>query len=104
MKRSLEETLDQPKKKKQFNFPIHTFQKPLSSPSSSVMEVNASTLGPNGKLNPSERACQKKLNLCLYCGQSGHQPTTSPSKKAKPNAATTSTSAKFPLGKVIPWA
>jgi len=104
MKRQLEETSDQPKKKKWFNFPVHAFQKPLSSPSSSVMEVDASTLGPNGKLNPSERAHQKKLNLCLYCGQSGHQATTCPSKKGKANAVTTSTSAKFPLGKVIPWA
>ncbi len=47
------------------------------------MVVDVPILGPNGKLSLSERTCQKRLNLCLYCGQSGHQAMVCPSKRGK---------------------
>jgi len=71
------------------------------------MVVDVPVLGPNGKLSPSERTCQKRLNLCLYC-ESGHQATACPSKRGKvldKGKATINviTSTKPPLEKAIPW-
>ena len=53
MKRQFEERSDQFRKRRWFNPPIH--KPPPATPSSDVMVVDVPTLGPNGKLSPSER-------------------------------------------------
>jgi len=62
-----------------------------SSSSSKLKNLNADKLGKNGKLTPEERDRCYKLQLCLFCGNSGHKVTDCPSAKnsAKGKALTT---------------
>src|SRR5258708_40003805 len=48
------------------------------------MEIDVySVLNSNGKLTPAEKSHCQKLNLCLYCGRTGHHAKECPSKKGK---------------------
>jgi len=62
-----------------------------SSSSSKLKNLNADKLSKNSKLTPEERDHCYKLQLCLFCGNSGHKVTDSPSAKnsAKGKALTT---------------
>ena len=52
------------------------------------MEIDVySVLNSNGKLTPAEKSRRQKLNLCLYCGRTGHQAKECPSKKGKASVA-----------------
>src|SRR5258708_4269395 len=53
-----------------------------------AMEIDVySVLNSNGKLTPAEKSHCQKLNLCLYCGRTGHQAKECPSKKGKSSVA-----------------
>src|SRR5260370_40145569 len=66
-----------------FNYPVKPTPHMLNStpvcfcntnPDPDAMEVDVySVLGSDRRLNNIEKACHKRLHLCLYCGQSGHQ-------------------------------
>jgi len=62
-----------------------------SSSSSKPKNLNTDKLGKNGKLTPEERDRCYKLQLCLFCSNSGHKVTDCPSAKnsAKGKALTT---------------
>ncbi len=61
---------------------------PTPTPDPDAMEIDVySVLNSNGKLTPAEKSCCQKLNLCLYCGCTGHQVKECPSKKGKSTVA-----------------
>jgi len=61
------------------------------SSSSKPKNLNTDKLGKNSKLTPEEWDCCFKLQLCLFCGNTGHKVTDCPSTKnsAKGKASTT---------------
>src|SRR5260221_9068583 len=62
---------------------------PTPTPDPDAMEIDIySVLNSNGKLTPAKKSCCQKLNLCLYCGCSGHQVKECPSKQGKSSVAT----------------
>src|SRR5260370_2924440 len=93
MNKNEEEVLSSLKGKKPFNsfnssHPFQTFQNRnpvlVSTPAkpSNNAEVQL-VLNSEGKLNPVKKLHHQKLNLCLYCGQPGHQAKVCPAKKVK---------------------
>ena len=75
-----------------------------SSSSSKLKNPNTNKLGKNGKLTPEERDRRYKLQLCLFCSNSGHKVTDCPSAKnsAKGKASTTEPSS-FPSPTLSAW-
>ena len=72
---------------------------PTPTPDPDVMEINIySVLNSNGKLTPAEKSHCQKLNLCLYCGHTGHQVKECPSKKGKSSVAAIASAPSSGLG------
>lgn len=80
----------------------------MTHPKSHPMEIDS--IGPsNNRISSEEKDRRKRMNLCLYCGLSGHIAKTCPTRPASPfpfpvkAGASTSKASNFPLkGKVQP--
>jgi len=68
-----------------------TLAQSKSSSSSKPRNPNANKLGKNGKLTPEEQDRRFKLQLCLFCGNTGHKVTECPSAKNSTKGKASST-------------
>src|SRR5258705_13383350 len=88
MKKHHKDFLGQFKSNSSNNTPTSSTSVPTPTHDPDAMEINIySVLNSNGKLTPAEKSCCQKLNLCLYCGCTGHQAKECPSKKGKSSVA-----------------
>lgn len=59
------------------------------------MEIDAARVSrPRGPLTDEEKDRRRRLNLCLYCGGSGHSAHDCPNKKSKPAGSSSKSSGK----------